>query len=259
MATTYWLQRIKEYHLQVGDIPSKLLFNRLRQKKQRNYVYMLRNQEGNWVENGQEIALMIQHHFKALYQPSTTTTLDNLLHGSEIDLVLRELDLPCLQEPDKQMLLQHISDQEIRDAMFSIANNKSPGMDGFTSEFYKLYWDDIGPLVIQAVQRFFSTGHLLKEWNKTLLVLIPKVSPPEEVSHFRPISLCNVVYKCIAKCLVNRMRHLLPRLISDMQNAFIPGRHMDDNILISHELTHIINKQRSGDRQFAALKLVIHN
>lgn len=55
--------------------------------------------------------------------------------------------------------------------------------------------------------------------------------------------------------MVNRMKGLLPTLIDDYQNAFIPGRHMNDNILISHEITHIINKQRTGVRHLAALKL----
>lgn len=154
-----------------------------------------------------------------------------------------------------QKLVCPITDQEIRDAIFDMANDKSPRLDGVPAEFYKIHWEIIGSSVLHAVKRFFTTGHLLHEWNKTLLVLIPKVNPPEEVSQFRPISLCNVIYKCVAKCMVNRMKPLLPNLIADYQNAFVPGRHMDDNILISHELTHIINKQRTGLRHLAVLKL----
>lgn len=55
--------------------------------------------------------------------------------------------------------------------------------------------------------------------------------------------------------MVNKMKQFLPLLIDDYQNAFVPGRHMDDNILISHELTHFINKQHSGNKFLAALKL----
>lgn len=59
-------------------------------------------------------------------------------------------------------------------------------MQGFLSELFKLYWDNVGHLVVEAVNNFFFfTGYLLKDWNKTLLVLIPKVTPPEEVSHLR--------------------------------------------------------------------------
>ena len=139
--------------------------------------------------------------------------------------------------------------------MFSISDDKSPGLDGFPAVFFKYYWDTIGPLVIAAISRFFSTGQLLREWNQTLIVLIPKKDPPEEVNHLRPISLCNVIYKCASKCLVTRMQPLLPGLIDNFQNAFVPGRQMSDNILLSHELIHTINKQRSGSRHLAALKI----
>ena len=264
MALHYWQQRIKDRHLQLGDIPSKFLFNRLRQKKQKNYVFLLSDSTGVWVEDPNEISLMIQAYFMDIYRVADEAPLSNSQQGSEIDLVLRELNLPqfqylsgCRRGPSfySQALLTPISSDEIRSAMFEIANDKSPGLDGMPAEFFKLHWELIGPSVTQAIQRFFTSGFLWKEWNKTLLVLIPKSLPPEEVSQFRPIGLCNVVYKCIAKCMVHRMKHLLPRLIADYQNAFVPGRHMDDNILISHELTHIINKQRSGLRYLAALKL----
>lgn len=87
---------------------------------------------------------------------------------------------------------------------------------------------------------------MFKEWNLTLLILIRKCSPPEEVNHLRPISLCNAVYKCVSKCMVNRMKPLLPEIIEDYQNAFVPRRHMNDNILISHEMMHVITNNDQG-------------
>lgn len=140
--------------------------------------------------------------------------------------MLRELHLPQISEMESQMLSAPITDEEIRDAMFDMKNDKSQGLDGVPSEFFKVHWDYIGSSVIRAIKRFFTTGYLLKEWNKTLLVLIPKNSPQEEVCHFRPISLRNVIYKCIAKCMVYRIKHLLPSLIADYQNGFVPGRHI---------------------------------
>lgn len=59
----------------------------------------------------------------------------------------------------------------------------------------------------------------------------------------------------MAKCMVNRMMSLLPLLIDDYQNAFVPGRHMEDNILVAYEITHIINKQRRGVNHLVELKL----
>lgn len=128
-------------------------------------------------------------------------------------------------------------------------------MDGFPAEFFERHWTLLGESITKVIQQFFSTSFMLKEWNRTLLILISKCSPPEEVNHLRPISLCNVNYKCASKCMVNRMKPLLPDVIDDYQNAFIPGRHMNDNILMSHEMMHVINKQRSRTRHLAAVKI----
>lgn len=135
LAVTYWHQRIKERHLQLGDIPSKFLFNRLRQKKYQNYVYMLRNSSGNWVENQVEIAQMIQSYFKTLYQAEDTDYSTNTNREEQIDMVLSDLNLPHVSNDQAHKLSEPISDQEIRAAMFDLANDKSPGIDGIPSKF----------------------------------------------------------------------------------------------------------------------------
>ena len=103
-------------------------------------------------------------------------------------------------------------------------NLKAPGLDGLPALFYKQYWPIVGESVISAVQNFFKLGHMLNEVNNSFIVLIPKITNPSSVNHFRPISLCNMVYKFIAKILVSRMRPLLANLISPCQSAFILDR-----------------------------------
>lgn len=128
--------------------------------------------------------------------------------------------------------------------MFQIHNSKSPGADSFIAEFFHVYWETVGEQVTKVVERFFNTGLLLKEWNQTLLVMVPKVETPELASYFRPINLFNTIYMCISKCMVNRMKIVLRYLISDYQHAFILGRNIEDNVLLSHEL-HVINTRNS--------------
>lgn len=216
---------------------------------------MLRDANGNWVDTPDAIQTLVVDHFQNLYSGTQRETNSPDDASDSIDLSLRELHLPSLGFLEASALLRPFTATEIQEALFDLANNKSPGLDGFPSEFFKLHWKTVGEQVVQAVLTFLTTGHLLKEWNQSLLVLIPKIAAPEEVNHLRPISLCNVVYKCAAKCLVNRMKPTLPQLIDDFQNAFVPGRQMGDNILISHELLHVINKQRTGSRHLAGFKL----
>lgn len=255
IAYSYWQQRIKDNTIRFGDCHSALLFQRIKPRKWKNNLFMIRNMDGEWVDDPKAIADLVLDHFKDILQATPLPSPDDNTRCENIDQTLRQLNLPSLTNIEADLLVAPVSDLEIQEALFDINNSKSPGLDGFPASFFKFYWSSIGTTLIQAVKRFFETGYLLREWNQSLLILIPKQDPPEEVNHLRPISLCNVIYKCISKCMVKRMQPLLPKLIDDYQNAFIPGRKMDDSKLLSHETLHIINKQRSGTRYLAALKL----
>ena len=106
-----------------------------------------------------------------------------------------------------------------------------------------------------AVQEFFCTGKLLKKFNATVIALIPKVEHPTTVWQFRPIALCNVLYKCITKIIANRMKFCLGDLVDDVQNAFIPGRRISDNILLTQEIMK--NNHRSVGAPRCAMKVDI--
>ena len=96
----------------------------------------------------------------------------------------------------------------------------------------------VGNSVIKAVCNFFISGKMLKEVNHSYIVLIPKILNPSTINHYRPISLCNTVYKVISKLIVDRLRAVIPNLVSPTQSAFIPGRWIAENQLIVQEILH---------------------
>ena len=96
---------------------------------------------------------------------------------------------------------------------------------------------------------------MLKELNKTILVLIPKVKAPKEVSQFKPISCCNFAYKIIAKVLVNRLKSIMRELITQNQCAFVEKRQIQDNILVANEVFHYLKVKMKGKKYEMALKL----
>ncbi|GJR87109.1 RNA-directed DNA polymerase, eukaryota, reverse transcriptase zinc-binding domain protein [Tanacetum coccineum] len=152
-------------------------------------------------------------------------------------------------------MVKDVTDKETKNAMFDINDYKAPRPDGYSACFFKKAWAVIGKDVCQAVKDFFENGKLLKEINSTLIALIPKVAQPNNVTEFRPIACCNVIYKCISKILTSRIKNGLNKSVNLNQSAFIHGRSIQDNILLTQELLKGYN--RKGGSKRCSLKIDI--
>lgn len=115
--------------------------------------------------------------------------------------------------------------------------------------------DIVGNEVTSMVQHFFNHKFMLKSINYTQQVLIPKTLHPQTPNDYRPISLCNVSYKIISKIIANRLKPLLHMLITPTKCAYISGRHIQNNIVIAHEIIHSMKKRRKGKVSYMGLKL----
>ena len=133
-------------------------------------------------------------------------------------------------------LIRRVIEEEIKSAIFRMPLDKAPGPDGYNAFFFQRMWNIVGPDVVSAIQYFCNSSRILKQFNHASITLIPKGPNPSKLREFRPISCCNVFYKCISNILANRKKALLPNLIDTAQSAFVKGRSISDNILIAQEL-----------------------
>ncbi|EOY00434.1 Retrotransposon protein, unclassified, putative [Theobroma cacao] len=152
-------------------------------------------------------------------------------------------------------LCADISLEKVRIALFQMHPTKAPGPDGLPVLCYQRFW----PLLSRDVHKFvvdFLEGRLWStEVNHTHITLIRKVPQPDQGSQFRPISLCNVIYKIASKVLANRLKSILPVIISANQSPFVLGRLILDNGIVAHEVIHYLHNKRVGKVGNFALKL----
>uniref|UniRef100_A0A8I6WWS4 Reverse transcriptase domain-containing protein n=1 Tax=Hordeum vulgare subsp. vulgare TaxID=112509 RepID=A0A8I6WWS4_HORVV len=187
---------------------------------------------------------MAASYFQEVYTKDPTLVPD----------VLLDMITPKVAAAMNESLLAPFSEKEISDALFQIGTLKAPGSDGFPARFYQRNWGVLKREIVKAMQQFSVTGLMPEGVNDTTIVLMPKVQHPSSLKDFRPISLCNVIYKIVSKCMVNHLRPLLTELITENQSAFIRGRLISDNSSIAFECIHLIQTSAGGNN-FCAYKL----
>ena len=119
---------------------------------------------------------------------------------------------------------------EVQQAFSQMASLTTPGPDGMSLVFYKSFWHIVRKDVTAVVPQALNSGIVLESINTTFISLIPKIKNPKKVSDFRPISLCNMIYKLIVKVIANRLKFFLTKSIPDSQSAFLSRKLIIDNI-----------------------------
>jgi len=206
---------------------------------------MLKTDEENWIRDPTAIKQHVTAYFRALYQSAGPRNLQPILNHCP-KVVTEEIN---------QILMDDITEEEVKEAVFQLGSLKAPGPDGLSGQFYQNFWEEIKSDVMNMVQLFFQSGQFDPTLNQTCIVLIPKIKNPEHISQFRPISLCNFSYKIISKILANRLKQWLPQIISQEQSAFVQGRQIQDNIIIVQEMLHQMRIKNRKRKFQAILKL----
>lgn len=113
---------------------------------------------------------------------------------------------------------------------------KVPEIDGFQALFFQRYWHIVGSDVINFCLGILNEGKSFESTNETKVVLIPKVSNPRNLANFKPISLCMVIYKIVAKVVANRLQGVIGKCINNAQSVLVPGHLISDNVILAYKL-----------------------
>lgn len=212
--------------------------------KMKNKVHSLINSSGREQFSEERMGDIAVAYFQDLFQSSGLADATVLLDGLE----------PRITDHMNNGLIRPISDAEIKRAVKAIKSDSTLGIDGMTGHFFQNFWHIVGPQVTKELQSFFESGQLPADWNFTELCLLPKVQNPNQMKDLRPISLCSVVYKLVSKVLCDRLKLVLPPIVSPTQGAFVAGRLISDNLLIAHVMVHGLRTNTSCKSDFIAIK-----
>ncbi|OMO58928.1 reverse transcriptase [Corchorus capsularis] len=221
---TLWRQRSKALWLRDGDKNTRFFHNVASFRHRRNEISGLQDSLGIL---DRRVSLDMNASLNAMFTP--------------LDM---NASLDAMFTPD-----------EVKKAVFQMQGDTAPGPDGMSPLCFQNCWNIIEDDLCKMVLAFLNDGHPLPEINHTNIALVPKVSSLKTAKDFRPISLCNVIYKIISKMLANRLQLVLPNIISQNQSAFVPDRMIFDNAIIAFETTHFMSNKRTGRKSHMALKL----
>ncbi|KAL3820475.1 hypothetical protein ACJIZ3_006380 [Penstemon smallii] len=242
-----WQQRAKAHWMREGDRNTRYFHSRATGRKKKNRILGVRREDGSWCNRQVEIENVVVDYFSNIFT-------SNHPSSDEINLVLGAMR-SRVSSDDNHHLLQPYTAGEVYQALLSMYPLKSPGPDGFPPLFFQKFWPIVGKDVTNWVLGFLNDGIFDESCNLTNIVLIPKCNNPEYMTQFRPISLCNVVYKIASKTIANRLKPIMNSVISDYQSAFVPGRQITDNALVAFEITHFMKKLTRNRVGQMAIKL----
>jgi hypothetical protein len=236
-------QRSRVEWLCEGDRNTTFFHARASARRRTNKIDMSMRADGSKCEAHGEIKSMIHLFYEELFSSESCTSTEDILNAIP-SKVTNEMN---------EDLCKPYTDEEIGKALFQMGPTKAPGPDGFPALFYQTHWDFFKDEICHAVRCFIVGGDVPEGFCDSIIVLIPKVTKARHLKNFRPIRLCNVIYKIASKVLANRLKLILPLIISENQSAFVPGRLITDNALIAFESLHTIRHQ-DNKRPYFALK-----
>ena len=177
------------------------------------------------ISNPAQVNKEIEDFYRKMYTTKINANMDNHTLEQKFNDFIEDLNIPQLNDEEKSFLDKDLTINELKEALDSFANNKSPREDGFTKEFYQTFFDLLCKDLLNSSQK------------RGTITLIPKGDENlTELKNWRLISLLNIDYKILSKALARRMENVLPKLVHSDQTGFVNGRYIGQNIRLLNDI-----------------------
>ena len=243
------MTRSRARWVEEGERSTRYFFGLEKTNGKKKFISKLKSSSGNIIFDQEDISGHVVKFYQNLFKSSNPCV-------GGIKNYIDSAGLPKINQQLHDDLERPFSAGELDIIVTKLKNNKSPGWDGLSSEFYKTFWPDIRDILFNSLQEAITSSSLSPSQRIGIITLIPKPKTPTElveIKNWRPITLLNVDYKLFTHMIKNRLRKAVPTVISKMQSGFQPGKSTSDNlILMCLALEHFYNNE---DDEGAILQL----
>ena len=227
-----YLVRSRANIIENGEKPSQFFCNLESHNFSSKIINVIEQENGEHITNQKEILNEASKYYENLY-----SSRENSLNDINLNIYMQNINMPKLNEQEATELEGEITLKEASLTLKNMKNNKSPGTSGFSVDFYKVFWKQLGNFVVRSINFGFLQGELSVTQKNGLIVCIPKENKCRNaLKNWRPITLLNTIYKVASGSIASRIKTVLDKLISTDQTGFIKGRYIGENTRLVYDL-----------------------
>ena len=230
--------RTKAEFLEEGERSTRYFYSLEKSRKADQTIRILTKDNLDIVSEPQDLLKETHNFYKQLFtaQPIDVQARDRFL----------SCGIPKLPDDARESCEGLITEEELRKAVMAMENNKSPGCDGLTSNFYKHFWPIFGKELTRVYNYAFNNGLLTVSQRRGIITLLFKKGDRTQLKNWRPVTLLNTDYKILTKALANRLQEVLPLIVNSDQTACIKGRTINDNTRLLNDVISYANEKNTS-------------
>eukprot|EP01018_Ginkgo_biloba_P022058 Gb_03022 [translate_table: standard] len=232
-----WRLKSRALLLSKGDENSKVFHQHANHRKNVNTIWKINREDRVEVTNFEDLARAGVSHFGKIFKAEERVSIAEVVR-------LTSFFPSFVNEAENLSLLKEVSKEEVQAVLHSLQKEKRPGPDGWPVEFFMGFYDTVERDLLKVVEETRAHGKVLASFNTTFITLIPKADNPSSFEEYRPILLCNCIYKIVSKVIAMRVKKLLSKSISGEQFGFVEGRQIHEAIGVAQEGLHSIKTRR---------------